>query len=162
MSADAVWKALERATTPETHPAFHYFEPPPDVMAQGPDHLLKLHIEAAEAMTGALEAFIDWELIEGHRFVFEGAWITPESAARRCASERERAVFIDEPVEQEILASMLQRSKRTEPLPRQLTISAMAWRYGNWLREQTTRLGLPSVLAQPRQTLVDRIIAAAG
>jgi hypothetical protein len=38
----------------------------------------------------------------------------------------------------------------------------MAWRYGNWLREQTPKLGLPSVLAQPRLTLVDRIIAAAG
>jgi 2-phosphoglycerate kinase len=131
-------------------------------MARGPDHLAKLHIETAEAMTGALEGFIDRELREGHRFVFEGAWITPEMAARKSVSQQVRAIFIDEPEEQEILASMLQRSKRTEPLPRQLSLAAMAWRYGNWLREQTERLGLPSVLARPRETLVERILEAAG
>jgi 2-phosphoglycerate kinase len=162
LSADSVWKALMAATTVETHPSFHHFEPPPEVMAKGPEHLAGLHIAAAEGMTSALEAFIDWELHEKNRFVFQGAWITPELAARKCAkSEDVRAVFVIEPEEKEILAAMLERSGRTEPLPRQLSISAMADRYGRWLEEETQRLGLPTVEARPRGTLVERIIEAA-
>lgn len=162
LSADSLWKALEAATTPVSHPAFHHFEPSPEVMAMGPDHLTKLHIETAEAMTGPIDAFLDWELHERNRFVYQGAWITPELAARRCkTSTAERAVFIYEPIEAEILAAMLERSGRTEPLPRQLSISAMAWRYGNWQHERTERLGLPSVEARPRETLVERLLLAA-
>jgi 2-phosphoglycerate kinase len=162
VSADSVWKALQSSTTPATSPAFHHFEPPPEVMAMGPKHLANLHVEAAEAMTPALDAFLDWELHEGHRFVFEGAWITPELAARRCgASAEERAVFIHEPLEAGILAAMLKRSGRTEPSARQLMVGGMSWRYGNWLKEGAGKRGLPVVSARPRQTLVDRIIAAA-
>jgi hypothetical protein len=36
----------------------------------------------------------------------------------------------------------------------------MAWRYGNWLREGAKARGLPVVEARPRETLVDRIMAA--
>lgn len=166
ISADSVWKALMAATTPEEHPDFHHFEPTPEVHAKGTDHLLQLHIAVANAMTPSLDAFLDWELHEGNRFVFQGAWITPELAAKRCESGFERAVFIDEPDEREILNSMMERSGRKaqglEPLPRQLSISAMAWRYGDWLRKQGLKLGLPIVAARPRETLSDRIIAAAG
>lgn len=162
ISADSVWKALMAATTPASHPAFHHFEPAPEVHALGPDHLLALHIEEAQAMTEPLSAFIDWELHDGNRFVFEGAWITPQLAALKCESPLVRAVFIDEPEESEVLASMMQRSGRAaqglDPLPRQLSISAMAWRYGNWLREESQRLGLPLVASRPRETLRDRII----
>jgi 2-phosphoglycerate kinase len=99
---------------------------------------------------------------DGHRLVFEGAWITPELAARRCESPEVRAVFIVESEEKEVLAAMLERSRRTEPLPRQLSISAMAWRYGRWLADGAEKFGLPVVPARPRETLVDRIIDAAG
>ena len=166
LSADSVWKALMAVTTPGTHPDFHHFEPTPEVHAIGPEYLLQLHIAEAQAMTPALDAFLDWELHEGSRFVFQGAWITPELAAKRCSSTGERAVFIDEPEESAILASMMERSGRVslglEPLPRQLSISAMAWRYGNWLREGTRQSGIPTVTARPRETLADRILAAAG
>jgi hypothetical protein len=100
---------------------------------------------------------------EGNRFIFQGAWITPELAARRCvASDEVRAVFIDEPVAEEIMASILERSKRTEPDARQLIVARVAWLYGNWIREQAERHGVPLVAARPRGTLVGRIIAAAG
>ena len=153
------------ATTRESHPDFHYFEPPPEEMAKGPEHLMGLHIAVAEAMTPALDAFVDWELHEGNRFVFQGAWITPAFAAKRCASGKERAVFIDERDEQEILSAMMHRSGRAAqglpPLPRQLSISAMACRYGNWLRVGATNHGLKIVSARPRETLAERVIKAA-
>ena len=149
-------------TSAETHPALHQW-PRPEVAPHGPEHLAKVHIEEAETLAPALEAFIRWEMKERNRFVFQGAWITPEFAARKCAeSKTVRAVFIDEPVAGEILASMLVRSGRTEPSERQLVMSQTAFLYGNWIRERAQQLGLPCVAARPRETLAVRILAAAG
>jgi 2-phosphoglycerate kinase len=122
-----------------------------------------VHIQEAETMAPALEAFISWEMKEGNRFIFQGAWMTPEFAARRRAvSDEVRAVFIDEPLESDIMASILERSNRTEPDARQLIVARVAWLYGNWIRQQANQQGVPLVAARPRETLVGRIIAAAG
>ena len=161
-SADSVWRAALALTTAETHPALHQW-PRPEVVPDDPEHLLKVHIQEAETMTPALEAFISWEMKEGNRFIFQGAWITPELAA--CCGEPSddvRAVFIDEALESDIMSSMLERSKRTEPDARQLVVARVGWLYGNWLREGALKHGLPVVPARPRETLVDRIIEAAG
>jgi 2-phosphoglycerate kinase len=163
VSGDSLWIALKAVTTRESHPAFHYFEPTEEEWRRGPDFLCARHIESAEALTLALEAFIDRELKEGHRLLLEAAWITPEMAARRCRSSPvTSAVFIHEPEESEVLASMVNRQKREFPSERQLRLSAMAWRYGNWLREGALKYGLPVVEARPRETLVDRIMEAAS
>jgi len=161
VSADALWKALMSVTSRESHPAFHHFEPTEEEWRRGPDFLCARHIESAEAQTPALEAFIDWEMKERHRMLLEGAWITPEMAAGRCKESLDtRAVFIHEPDESQILASMVARQKRDHPSERQLRLAAMAWRYGNWLRDGATEHGLPIAEARPRATLVDRIIKA--
>lgn len=149
-------------TTPETHPALHRW-PRPEVVPDSAEHLLNVHIEEARTLTPALEAFVSWEMKEGNRFVFQGAWITPEMAARQCAeSDEVRAVFIDETERDGIMANMLERSKRTEPDARQLIVAEVGWMYGNWIREEATKHGMPAVAARPRETLVQRIIAAAG
>jgi 2-phosphoglycerate kinase len=161
VSGDSIWNALKAVTSRESHPAFHYFEPTEEEWRRGPDYLCDRHLECARALTPALDAFIDRELKEGHRLLLEAAWITPEMAARRCAEPPDtRAVFIHEPLEAEVLASMVQRQRRTSPSERQLRLSAMAWRYGNWLRDGAQQHSLPVVDARPRDTLVDRIIAA--
>ncbi|TMB98153.1 MAG: hypothetical protein E6J42_06630 [Chloroflexi bacterium] len=161
VSADAIWQALRAATTRESHPAFHYFEPSEDEWRRGPDFLCARHIECAETMSPPLDAAIDFELHQRHPLVFEGAWITPEMAARRVQmSAQTRAVFIYEPEESEILASMVRRQNRDSPSERQVKLAAMAWRYGNWLREGAEKHGLPIVRARPRDTLVERIVDA--
>ena len=137
ISADSIWKALQQATSAATHPAFHHFEPSPEVYARGPDHLAELHAEAAEAMTEALNTFIDWELHDGNRFVFEGAWITPALAARqlRSAELLARAVFIDEPEERAIL-TIHARTKQTH---RTTTTPVIDFRDGLALRQLDPR-----------------------
>jgi 2-phosphoglycerate kinase len=162
VSADALWKALMSVTSRESHPAFHYFEPTEEEWRRGPDFVCERHVESAQAQTPALQAFIDWELKEGHSMLLEGAWITPEMAARHCEALRDtRAVFIHEPDEDGILASMVERQLRDSPSERQIRLAAMAWRYGNRLRDGARKHGLPVVEARPRDTLVDRIIEAA-
>ena len=162
VSADSLWKALMSVTSPESHPPFHYFEPTEEEWLRGPDFLCSRHIECAQAMTPALDAFIGWELHDGHPHLIEGAWITPEMARRRCdASPGAQAAFIHEPDQEAIVTAMMERQRRDSPSERQLRLSAMAWHYGNWIREGALEYGLPVVEARPRDTLVDRIILAA-
>jgi 2-phosphoglycerate kinase len=159
VSADSLWYALQSVTSRESHAPFHYFEPTEEEWQRGPDFLCERHIKCAESLTPALDAFIDRELKEAHPLLLEGAWITPEMAARRvCESPDVRAIFIHEPEEAAVLASMVERQNRTSPSERQLRLSAMAWRYGNWLREGARSQGIPVVDARPRETLVDRIV----
>ena len=162
LSADSVWRALMAFTSAEAHPVLHQW-PRAEETDLDPEHLARVHVEEAEALTPALEAFVNWETKEGNRFVFQGAWITPEFASRMMEqSETVRAVFMDEPDGDEILGWMVERSKVDEPTRRQIVMARTAELYGDWLREQASRLGLTVVAARPRETLVDRIIAAAG
>ncbi len=162
VSGDSLWNALKSVTTNQSHPPFHYFEPTEEEWVKGPDFLCARHIESAEAMTPAADAFLDRELREGNKLVFQSAWITPQMAARRCNGMPDaRAVFVHEPDQDAILGSMVERQRRTSPSERQLRLSAMAWRYGNWLRDGAREHGLPIVEARPRETLTDRIIQAA-
>ena len=161
VSADSLWYALQSVTSRESHAPFHYFEPTEEEWRRGPDFLCDRHIKCAESLTPALDAFVDRELKEGHNLLLEGAWITPEFAAYRSGESPDvRALFIHEPEESAVLASMVERQQRTSPSERQLRLSAMAWRYGNWLQEGATSRGLPVVEARPRETLVERIIQA--
>jgi len=164
VSADSLWLALKRVTTPLTHPALHHFEPVDEVVTKGPEVLCQLHIETANALSDALDEFIDHEMKERHLpLVVDGAWITPEFAARRTSEwDGARAVFIHEPEQDQILAGMMSRQGLAQPNRRQLWLAPMAWLYGNWLKEGAGRLGLPVVPARPRETLADRIIEAAS
>ncbi|MEO8456812.1 MAG: hypothetical protein ABI559_03265 [Chloroflexota bacterium] len=161
ISADSIWRAITSITTAQTHPVLFQW-PRPEVVPDDPSHLLQVHIEEAAAITPALDAFLTWEMKEGNRFVMQGAWLTPEFAARKCAaSPKVRAVFIDEPEENAIMSSILERSKRTEPDARQQIVGKVAWLYGNWLCKQAQQHGVPQVGRNPKETLADRIIAAA-
>jgi 2-phosphoglycerate kinase len=159
VSNDSLWKALLAMTTPETHPLFHEWWRP-EVNDGPPEALAKLHAEEAEAMTPAIEAFVDRELAERSRLVFHGAWITPELAARKADATPEfRAVFIDERDEAALLGSMVTRSGRTEPDARQVILARTSILYGDWLREGAERHHLPLVPSRPHDTLADRILA---
>ena len=160
VSNDSLWHALQSVTTRESHPAFHYFEPTEEEWRRGPEYLCERHINGSEAMTPAIEAFLDRELKEGHNLLFEGAWMTPEMAARRMKADCAAVAFIHEDEETEVLAAMVRRQGFESPSERQLKLAPMAWRYGNWLKEGAERLGLPLVAARPRDTLVERIIGA--
>ncbi|HUF53274.1 MAG TPA: hypothetical protein VMR52_05815 [Dehalococcoidia bacterium] len=161
VSGDSVWRAILAVTTAETHPLLHEWpranEDPGE--AEG---LAQLHIAEAKFLTPALDAFLEKELMEGARFVFHCAWITPGMAAGRCASAAAvRAVFIDDQSEESITAAILRRSRRTEPTHRQIVMAKTSALYGEWLAVEAERFGVPLVAALPRESLADRVIEAA-
>jgi 2-phosphoglycerate kinase len=92
IAGDALWKGIIAMTTPETHPTLHRW-PRLDEQPGDPAELAKLHIQEAEELTPAMDAFIEHEMMERNRFVFHAAWITPELAAKKCASPDVRAVL---------------------------------------------------------------------
>jgi hypothetical protein len=107
---------LLASTTAETHPVLHQW-PRPEVVPDDPEQLLKVHIQEAETMAPALEAFISWEMKEGNGFIFQGAWMTPEFAARRRAvSDEVRAVFINEPLESDIMPRFWSEASGQSPM----------------------------------------------
>jgi len=161
VSADSLWKGVIAITTQETHPILHQW-PRIDEAPGEPGPLAELHIKEALTMMPALDAFIDSELLERNHIIFHGAWLTPELAARKCAaSDRIRAVFIDEPRTEDILESIVARSRVAEPSERQRVMAEVARLYGDWLRAEAIRNHVPLVPARPHETLADRILEAA-
>jgi hypothetical protein len=74
-----------------------------------------------------------------------------------------RAVYVDEPSEEELLAHMLERGRSfdTSPSDEQRRIAHACWRYGQWLIAEARTRGVPVVSARPFASLPERILAAA-
>lgn len=89
---DVIWMALKAATTPQSHPELHYFDPSSEELALAPESLCERHIASARAISLAMDPVIEYLLREGRPVVLEGAWITPrrrtalDPAVRGCAS----------------------------------------------------------------------------
>ena len=154
---DAVWRALQRVTSPETHAALHRFpshgKEPVEVEAWR-DGM----IETSAALEPALRAVIQHHGSTGHPVVIEGAWLLPSFAAALDGGVR--ALFIHEPDPAEVLTAMMTRSRWPTPTDRQRQIARGSWAYSVWLAEECQRLGMPLVAARPRETQVERLLAA--
>jgi len=161
LPVDAIWVALKAATTPQSHPQLHYFDPSAEELTIAPGALCERHIASAREISRAMDPVIEYLLWEGRPVVLEGAWITP-AAARRWTQRYEavRAVFIHQPREDAVLAAMLERKGAQNPAPFTKAISRVCWLFGNWVREQALAEDLPVVSAAPRATLVERALAA--
>jgi len=161
---DAVWLALKAATSPESHPDLHHFEPSEeDLFGLPAETLVERHIKSAQAISAAMGPVIEHYLWEQLPVVLEGAWITPAFAGLWARQyEGVQAVFIHEPDMDELLAAMVARAGTQKPSPHRQAGVKVHWLFGNWVREQALAEGLPVVDAPPRTTLADRVLAAMG
>jgi 2-phosphoglycerate kinase len=154
---DAVWRALQSVTSPETHPALHRFpsggEEPIEV-----ETWRDAMIETSSALEPALHAVIQHYGSTASSVVIEGAWLLPGFAA--ALDDGIATLFIHEPEPAHVLAAMMTRGRWLDPTDRQRQIAQGSWSYGNWLAGECRRLGVPLVEARPRETLVDRMLAA--
>jgi 2-phosphoglycerate kinase len=158
--------ALQRSTTPEALPDLHYFLATPAVWQRPAEELRDRLIAVGRVVSRAAEAVVEHHLDTPYPLILEGDGIVPELAARAAslaqATGRVRSVFLVEPAEHDILASMTERGRGFEQhaAAEQRTQARMNWLYGEWLKDECRRLGLPTLSTRPRDTLLARVVAA--
>jgi len=159
--------ALQRATTPEQHPALHFFVSTEDVWRLPPELLAERLADVARVMSHALEIVPAHHVDLRVPLLLEGDGLLPSLATQpsfagaSAAPGQVRAVFVHEPDEAALQHAMFARRRGFERLSpqEQRTQARMSWLYGNWLRDETQRCGVPIVAARPWDTLPARILA---
>lgn len=155
--------------TPGAHPDLFHFFATPDVWGQSPEALCDRLIAIGGVVSPAIE------IVAGHHFatakplIIEGDGIVPALVARPDlaqyrASGALRVVFLYEEHAEAIEANMRERGRGIAEHPGEelRTQARMNHLYGEWLRQEAARVGLPTIAARPWVTLVDRILAVAN
>ena len=153
---------LERMTTPEQQPAIHFWRAHPAPHTLSAEQIFEQGLTLRQVMASGLEAVIANHLESQTPVILEGDFIHPALAAQTSFAGfpnegRVRAIFLDEPDEQQLVANFLRRESEADP---QGTRARVSWLYGQWLKQEAERLGLPVFAARPWDTLFDRIVAA--
>jgi 2-phosphoglycerate kinase len=153
---------LERMTTPQQQPVLHFWRthPAPDQLSA--TEIMEQGLEVGQVMAPGLEAVIANHLEAQTPVVLEGDFIHPALAAQMIFAGllndgRVRAIFLYEADERQLLTNFSQREPESGPQTKRARVS---WLYGQWLKQEAERYGLPVLPARPWDTVFDRIIAA--
>ena len=173
LSADDVRLALQHTTTPEQQPALHLFWENREVWQQSPEVLCNGLIEVGKVVSHALEIIVAHHIAikDVGAVIIGGDGISPDFAAQDhfeqltffaglSVKNELRSVFLYEPDEDVLFDNMLKRGRGFESfLPsEQYTQVHMSWLYGQWIRQEARKHGLPVVEARPWETLIERIL----
>jgi 2-phosphoglycerate kinase len=153
---------LERMTTPEQQPVLHWWRMQPDLAQLPATVIMEQGLDVGRVMVPGLEAVIANHLETETPVMLEGDFIHPALAAQTTFSGqpndgRVRAVFLYEPDEQQLVTNF---SRREPDRGQQTKRAQVSWLYGQWLKHEAARYGLPILPARPWDTVFDRIIAA--
>ncbi len=165
--------ALQRATSPKEHPSLHYFISSPGVSKEGiwrqpPDRLCEALMRVSAVVSTSVEVVVEHHVAVGSPLVLEGDGVSPVNAAKLISAEHHngqiRAVFLDEPDEDALLATLQERWRESAG-NRQSELRTQArthWLFGQWLVGEAKRLQLPVIPSRPWNTLSSRVLAAIG
>jgi 2-phosphoglycerate kinase len=153
---------LERMTTPEQQPVLHFWRTHPAPHLLSAIEIMEQGLEVGRVMAPGLEAVIANHLGSQAPVVLEGDFIHPSLAAQAGFMDqpnngRVRAVFLYEDDEQQLVANFLRREPESGP---QLTRARVSWLYGQWLKREAERYGIPALPARPWEMVFERVIAA--
>lgn len=113
----------------------------------------------APSVEVVVENHVDWRI----PIVIEGDGILPSfferpSVRARATNDRVRAVFLTEDDEEALYANFQARQHGL----RTLAHAHKNFLFGQWLKREAARHGIPTVAARPRETLADRVLFASG
>jgi hypothetical protein len=164
LQADDFRLALQRATSPDAHPALHSFVAGEPVWDRSEDELVEALKAVAREVSSALEIVIAHHVSTEAPVVIEGDGLEPRMAAGTHfagvdAGGAVRSVFLVESDEGAVSEAMRTRGTRggvahESTLPVQ---SRVAWLYGQWVQSEALRLGLPVVASRPHERLEARL-----
>lgn len=164
VEVDDIVESLLAMTTPDEQPALHYWPTHPEAALLPPDGILQLHLAVAEALTPAFVAVIANHLETDMPLIFEGDYLVPSLAVRdqfqdMAAAGRVRSIFLDEPVERQLVANYAGR----EPVAGEQSVRAkVSVLFGAWLAAEAARHGVPMVRARPWSSLERRVLDLVG
>jgi 2-phosphoglycerate kinase len=172
LMADDLRLALQRSRAVLPSPAATAalrFHATPGWWRHPPERLRDALIADGAALSPALEVVVENHVDQRLPVVLEGDAILPALLRRppvrtRAAGGRVRAVFLVEPDEGALLATVRARGREhtwmTEAELR--AVVRGRWLYGRWLTARARRAGLPVLEPRPWDTLAERIATAAS
>ncbi len=158
----------QRLTAANSHPALHRFDNPGYLSELSPEEICAGLIALTEVLSPGIEMVVAHHLHVELPIVIEGDGLSPRLASQRSFASRDRddrvaAVFILELDERVLLRDLTARGRGFASWPPNLQerfVRASSL-YGAWIREEARALGLPTVSAQPRASLRERVVDAA-
>ncbi|MCL1820527.1 MAG: hypothetical protein FWG36_07730 [Oscillospiraceae bacterium] len=144
---------LEVMTTPETHPAIHYWRTHPNWWEEPIENTVKQLVDVGRALIPGLTAVVkEGHLDDNVPMILEGDFILPEFADS-FKDSRVKSVFIHEPDKEQILQNYLNREGEI-----QQHRADVSHAYGSWLAEQCRKYDVLMVEARPWDSVMERII----
>jgi 2-phosphoglycerate kinase len=169
LQVDDLRLMLERNTDPEERPALHLFDDPTHVYQHSPETISAWRRANAEDTSRGIEIVIANHVSGAVPIVLEGDDLVPALAVQRTFAQfdvsagKVRSVFVIESDEETIAANLRTRgrgfgfsSRSSAEQANQVRASRL---YGEWLKQEARRYGLPAVPARPYERLAQRIIA---
>lgn len=155
---------LETMTTPEQQPVLHFWRTHPAPHTLAAEDIAKQVIEVGKVMMPGLVAVVLNHYESNAPVVLEGDFIIPALVAQPeitplYQSGRVRAVFVHEPDEAQLLANFLRREPEVGP---QQLRAQVSWQYGQWLKQEAERYGIPVLDSRPWATAFERLLVLAS
>jgi 2-phosphoglycerate kinase len=151
--ADDFQVLLEVMTTPETHPAIHYWRTHPNWWEEPIENTVQQLIDVGRMLSPGLAAVVKEAHLEDNvPMILEGDFILPEFAAS-FEDLRVKSVFIHESDKAQILQNFLAREGEI-----QQHRTDVSYAYGSWLAEECMKHNIMMVEARPWDSIMERII----
>ena len=159
---DDLYIALETMTTPEQQPVLHYWNTKPESVQLSAEQILELQISVSRVMLPALNAVIANHIESNMPVILEGDYILPELIVQKndaslWETDRVRTLFLYEPDERQIVRNFYRREPEEGEQEGRAHVS---WLFGEWLKKECERYGLPALPATPWESLHHRIVNA--
>ncbi|MFC7621735.1 hypothetical protein [Microlunatus sp. GCM10028923] len=155
---DDLETAVQAMTTPDQQPALHYWSTHAAGRDWTAEEIVDVTLGAVAALAPAITAVVAAHLNHGPPVIMEGDYLLPAHAATLVGPEV-RVVFVYEPDEAQLIANFLDREPDEGPQTMRAQVSRL---FGEWLRVEASKHGLPAIPARPFATLPDRIQTAAS
>jgi 2-phosphoglycerate kinase len=163
---DDVRLALQAATSRETNPDLHVFLSYEMEQWRNAESILIDWITVGQAMTKPLHAIIHHHLIvpDVGPLIIEGDGILPMLSHEFSATKAVCACFLVEQDERQLLENLRSRGRGFNDwgIAEQESFAHASWLYGQWLARKANKFDLPVIDARPQQTILARLLSAAG
>ena len=153
---DDLFHAVEAATTPEQHPALHFWQTHPEEVGSAPERILEIHLNTCRALAPSVASVIENHIQTKMPVVLDGDYVLPELVAGY--PNRVKSVFLFEDDPDQIVSNLRAREPDGGYHRKRAEVSVL---FGRWLQRECTQLGLVSTAARPWETVLQRVVDGA-